>query len=57
MFRNIEKITQEWIPTQTPPGYNTIREHGCGRRILDDEKKHIAIKLFEKTIQENIFEP
>jgi site-specific DNA recombinase len=42
-----EKIAQGWLPTKPPIGYKTIGEKGHKEHVIDEEKKHFALKLFE----------
>lgn len=42
-----EKIAQGWLPTKPPLGYKTIGEKGHKIHVIDEAKKHFAIKMFE----------
>ncbi|MGH7245781.1 MAG: recombinase family protein, partial [Nitrosotalea sp.] len=42
-----EKIAQGWLPTKPPPGYKTIGEKGHKTHVVDENKKLLAIKMFQ----------
>ncbi len=42
-----EKLAQGSLPTKPPPGYRTVGEKGRKIHIVDENKKHFAIKMFE----------